>query len=101
MTATAPQKLSALIITYNEEIHMGELLTDLSFADEIIIVDSFSTDNTKAIATSFGNVKFLEREFHNYTDQRNFAIDQAKNDWVLYIDADERLTPEFKKELLQ
>jgi len=101
MTATAAPKLSALIITYNEEIHMRELLSDLSFADEIIVVDSYSKDNTKAIATSFPNVKFLEREFKNYTDQRNFAIDQANNDWILFIDADERLTPEFKQEVVE
>src|SRR6478752_4597012 len=101
MTSHSAPNLSVLIITLNEEIHIGELLTDLSFAEEIIIVDSFSTDRTKEIATSFPNVKFIEHPFKNYTAQRNFAIDQAKNDWILFLDADERLTPEFKQEVVE
>lgn len=92
--------LSVLIITLNEEVHMRELLTELTFADEIIIVDSYSTDKTKEIATSFPNVKFIEHPFENYTSQRNFAIDQAKNNWILFMDADERLTPGFKQEVI-
>lgn len=100
MTSGIP-KLSVLIITYNEAKHLQELLPDLAFADEVVIVDSFSTDKTKEITCSFPKVRFLEKEFENFTDQRNFAIDQAKNDWILFIDADERLTPEFKKELLE
>src|SRR5688572_17535263 len=100
MTVTAAPKLSALIITYNEEIHMSELLTDLSFADEIIVVDSCSTDRTREIAISFPKVKFIEHPFENYAAQRNFAIEQAKNDWILFMDADERLTPEFKQEVI-
>ena len=93
-------KISVLIITLNEEVHMYELLSDLDFADEVIVVDSFSKDRTKAISESFPNVKFIEHPFENYTSQRNFAIDQAKNDWILFIDADERLTPELKQEIL-
>jgi glycosyltransferase involved in cell wall biosynthesis len=93
--------ISALIITLNEEIHMQELLTDLQFVDEVIVVDSFSSDQTKAIATTFANVKFIEHRFENYTAQRNFAISQAKNEWILFLDADERLTPELKAEILQ
>ncbi|OUD31496.1 glycosyltransferase family 2 protein, partial [Flavobacterium sp. FPG59] len=87
-------KLTALIITLNEEDHIRELLTDLSFADEIIIVDSFSTDKTKEIANSFKNVIFLQKKFENFSSQRNFAISQSKYDWILFLDADERLTPE-------
>ena len=94
-------KISVLIITLNEEIHMYELLSDLGFADEVIIIDSFSTDRTKAISESFENVRFLENKFENYTTQRNFAIDQARNNWILFIDADERLTPSLKAEILE
>ena len=101
MGSKSVQKISALIITLNEEIHMRELLTDLSFADEVIIIDSFSTDATKKISESFANVKFIEHKFENYTKQRNFAIDQAKNNWILFIDADERLTPELKQEIIE
>ncbi len=94
-------QLSALIITLNEERNMKELLTDLAFAHEVIVVDSYSTDRTKDICLSFPNVKFIENKFENYTAQRNFAIDQASYDWILFIDADERLTPELKKEILE
>ena len=80
---------------------MQELLSDLDFADEVIVVDSYSTDNTKKIAESFDNVKFIEHPFENYTSQRNFAIDQAKNEWILFIDADERLTSELKEEIIR
>ena len=101
MNPILPEKISVLIITLNEAVHMKPLLDDLKFADEVIIVDSFSTDGTKLIATSFENVKFIEHKFNNYTSQRNFAIDQAKNNWILFIDADERLTPELKLEILE
>jgi glycosyltransferase involved in cell wall biosynthesis len=101
MDLNTNRAISALIITLNEEIHMRELLTDLQFVDEVIVVDSFSTDQTKSIATGFANVKFIENRFENYTAQRNFAILQAKNDWILFLDADERLTPELKAEIVQ
>jgi glycosyltransferase involved in cell wall biosynthesis len=94
-------KLTALIITLNEEAQMHQLLTDLNFADEIIVVDSFSNDKTEEIATSFKNVKFLQNKFENFSSQRNFAVSQAKNDWILFLDADERLTPELKNEILE
>ena len=101
MELSQSKNISVLIITLNEEAHMHELLSDLDFADEVIVVDSYSTDRTKEICLSFKNVKFLEHKFENYTSQRNFAIDQAKNNWILFIDADERLTPELKAEIIQ
>ena len=101
MNSGPSKNISVLIITLNEEVHMYELLSDLDFADEVIVVDSFSTDRTKAISESFKNVKFLENRFENYTSQRNFAIDQARNNWILFIDADERLTPALKAEILE
>jgi glycosyltransferase involved in cell wall biosynthesis len=93
-------KISALIITFNEEIHIKELLNSLDFVDEIVVVDSFSSDNTKFICEGFTNVRFIQNRFENFTSQRNFAIAQAKNDWILFIDADERLTPELKNEIV-
>ncbi len=99
MKFTPNTKISVLIITLNEENHMFKLLSDLNFADEVIVVDSFSTDKTREISESFQNVKFIENPFENYTSQRNFAIDQARNQWILFIDADERLTPELKQEI--
>jgi len=101
MISIEKQKLSALIITLNEEFHIKSLLEDLSFADEIIVVDSFSNDQTVEIVNSFKNVKLIQNEFVNFTAQRNFAIDQAKNNWVLFMDADERLTPDLKLEIIE
>ncbi len=95
------KNISVLIITLNEETHMQELLSDLVFADEVIIVDSYSVDRTKAISESFSNVRFIEHKFENYTLQRNFAIDQARNNWILFLDADERLTTELKQEIIE
>ncbi|MEG0848946.1 MAG: glycosyltransferase family 2 protein [Flavobacterium sp.] len=94
------QKLSVLIITLNEERYIKSLLEDIDFADQIIVIDSYSTDKTVAIVKSFPNVKLIQNHFTNYTAQRNFALDQARNSWVLFIDADERLTSELKTEII-
>lgn len=99
MNLNLSKKISVLIITLNEEANIQTLLDDLDFADEIIIVDSYSTDKTKEIAQSFSKVSFIENKFKNYSSQRNFAISLAKNDWILFLDADERLTPALKKEI--
>jgi glycosyltransferase involved in cell wall biosynthesis len=93
--------LSALIITYNEEHNIKHVLEDLNFADEILVVDSFSTDKTVQIAESFRNVKVTQHAFENYAIQRNFAISLAKGEWILFIDADERLTSSLKNEIIQ
>ncbi|MCP2025991.1 glycosyltransferase involved in cell wall biosynthesis [Flavobacterium sp. HSC-32F16] len=100
MNTIEKQKLSVLIITFNEERYIKSLLESIDFADEIIIVDSYSTDSTAEIVKSFSNVKLIEKQFIDYTSQRNFAIDQAKNDWILFIDADECFTPKLKTEIL-
>ena len=92
--------ISVLIITLNEENQIKPLLVDLDFADEIIVVDSFSTDKTEAICKSFEKVTFIQNKFKNYSSQRNFAILHAKNDWILFLDADERLTPALKNEII-
>ena len=93
-------KISALIITYNEENHINDVLQNIDFADEIIVVDSFSNDSTLQKLKAFPHVKVITREFKNFADQRNFAIDQANHEWILFIDADERITPALKKEIL-
>jgi len=92
--------LSVLIITYNEENHIAEVIDDLDFADEIIVVDSFSTDQTPQLVKASGKAQLIEHAFINYTDQRNFAIGAAKNQWILFLDADERLTPALKDEVI-
>jgi glycosyltransferase involved in cell wall biosynthesis len=93
------QSLTALIITHNEEQNIHPVLENLSFADEIIVVDSFSSDRTFEIACSFKNVKTIQYAFENFAAQRNYAISLATNPWILFIDADERLTPNLIKEI--
>jgi ADP-heptose:LPS heptosyltransferase len=93
--------LTALIITYNEEHNIKEVLENLDFSDKIIVVDSFSTDKTVEIARSFQNVQVVQHPFENYALQRNFAISLATNPWILFLDADERLTQKLKKEISQ
>jgi len=91
-------KLSAIIICRNEEKDIEGAIQSLLWADEILIVDSYSTDNTLTIAGNYP-VKILQRTFENYSRQRNWALDQAAYDWVLMLDADERLTPELQHEI--
>ena len=93
--------LSALIITYNEEKHIAEVIRNLDFADEIVVVDSYSTDQTAALVNSFEKAKLVQHSFVDYTSQRNFAIGCAKNPWILFLDADERLTDELKEEIIE
>jgi glycosyltransferase involved in cell wall biosynthesis len=85
-------KISAAIITYNEEHSIGMCIKTLkSVADEIVVVDSFSKDNTKAICLREG-VKFVEHVFEGHIQQKNFALTQASHDYVLSLDADEYLS---------
>jgi len=93
-------KLTALIITHNEIIHIEEMIRNLAFAHEIIVVDSFSTDGTYEKLQSFSHVKIVQHEFKNFTEQKNFALTLPTNDWVLFIDADERVSPAFKDDVI-
>jgi len=90
-----------LVLTYNEEQNINDCINSLSFCDEIIVFDSFSSDKTKEISINKG-AKVIERHFDNYASQRNAALSSIsdKYKWVLMIDADERVTPELKKEIL-
>jgi glycosyltransferase involved in cell wall biosynthesis len=96
-----PHKLSALLITRNEEKHIDEVIPNISFADEIIVVDSFSTDSTVEKLSKYSNVKVIQRNFENFADQRNFAISEASYDWILFIDADERITDSLRNEIIR
>lgn len=93
-------KLSATIITYNEVENIDAVIENLSFADEILIVDSFSTDGTIERIKKYPHVKLIQRPFLNYTDQKSYTLNQATNDWVIFLDADERLTDKLKNEVL-
>lgn len=92
-------QLTALVITLNEEKNIRDLMLNLDFADEIIVVDSFSTDKTLEILKEFSNVKIYQHVFNNFSEQRNIAIDYATNDWILFIDADERISNDLKQEI--
>ena len=94
------QKISALLITYNEEKNIKRFIEDADYADEIIIVDSYSTDRTVDIAKNFPKVKLFQRKFVNFSDQKNFAIDKASNEWITFFDADEHLPIELKQEII-
>lgn len=94
------EKVSGLIITYNEEKNIREVLECFDFCDEIIIIDSFSTDNTLEIAKTNPNVKIIQNKFEDFTKQRNLALDHANNEWVLFLDGDERITPALKIEII-
>lgn len=93
--------LSAVVLTYNEENILESCLAALDFVDEILVLDSFSTDNTVLIAKSY-KARVIERVFDNYASQRNFALDAVNpnTNWILMVDADEIVTPELKHEIL-
>lgn len=91
--------LSALIITLNEEKNIKECLDHLDWVDEIIVVDAESQDKTKEICSNY-QVKWFQRRWPGFGPQKNFGIEQAKGEWVLIVDADERVTPELKNEIL-
>lgn len=93
-------ELSAVMITYNEIEHIDAVLENLSFADEIVVVDSFSTDGTVERIKKYENVKLIQRAFKDFTDQKSYALTQASNDWILFMDADERVTNDLKHEIL-
>ncbi|MFQ5739059.1 MAG: glycosyltransferase family 2 protein [Acidobacteriota bacterium] len=94
------KKISVAIITSNEEAKIGRTLASVrEIADEIVIVDSFSTDGTAQICAQFG-CRFLRRKWEGYRKQKQFATDQTLFDWVLSLDADEAVSPELKRELL-
>lgn len=92
-------KLSVIIPTYNEEMYLEKALRSVRFADEIIVVDSMSTDKTVAIAEKY-NCKVLHRKFDNFSNQKNHALQYATGEWVLFIDADERIPNPLQQEIL-
>lgn len=91
-------KLTAIIPTGNEIHNIEDVIASVSFADEILVVDSFSTDGTYEKAQELAT-KVIRREYQYSASQKNWAIPQAKNDWILLVDADERVTPELEKEI--
>jgi glycosyltransferase involved in cell wall biosynthesis len=90
-------KISAVIITFNEEDRLPDALASLQgVADEIVVVDSYSTDRTPEIARS-ARARVWQNRFEDYGRQKNFAMDKAAHEWILNLDADERVSPELKR----
>ncbi|MGH9413568.1 MAG: glycosyltransferase family 2 protein [Terriglobales bacterium] len=93
-------KVSARINTFNEEDNIAAALESVAWADEILVVDSFSTDNTVAIARRYTG-RVIQHEFQSHGAQHNYADSLCQHDWVLVLDADERLTPELAAAMRQ
>ncbi|MBP6020232.1 MAG: glycosyltransferase family 2 protein [Burkholderiaceae bacterium] len=93
--------LSVIIISKNEAAHIADCIASVSFADEIIVVDSGSTDGTRDIAAALGAKVTLTPDWPGFGPQKNRALDLAQGTWVLSIDADERVTPELAAEIQQ
>jgi len=91
-------RITGTIITLNEEARVGEAIASLSCCDEVIVVDSGSTDRTCAVAAAKG-ARVISRTWEGYSKQKNFAAEQASNDWILSVDADERVSIELSTEI--
>jgi glycosyltransferase involved in cell wall biosynthesis len=92
------QPLTVIIPTYNEEAVLPECLESVRFADEILVVDSFSSDRTGVLALAAG-ARFLQNRFVDFSTQKNWAIERAAHDWILQVDADERVTAALREEI--
>lgn len=93
-----PQPISAVVIAKDEAANITECLASLVWADERLVVDSFSTDDTVRLAQAAG-ARVIQHPFVDYAAQRNFAQAQAAHDWILFVDADERVTPALATEI--
>ncbi len=91
-------RLAAVVLTRNEEAHIGECLASLAWADERVVFDDYSTDDTAALAEEAG-ARVLRHRLENFAAQRNAALEAVEADWVLFVDADERVTPALADEI--
>jgi glycosyltransferase involved in cell wall biosynthesis len=90
--------LSAIVVCFNEEQNIAACLESLQWCDEIVVVDSFSTDRTVEISRQY-NARVIQREWAGYQDQKKFAHSQATKEWVLLLDSDERVSSELRAEI--
>jgi glycosyltransferase involved in cell wall biosynthesis len=93
--------ITALITTFNEEKNIADCIKTLLWCEEILVVDSYSQDQTVELARSFPGVKVVQREYLGAAAQKNWAIQLAEHDWILILDADERVTPGLRSEIEQ
>jgi glycosyltransferase involved in cell wall biosynthesis len=92
-------KISACIITFNEEDRIRDCIESLDFCDEVLVVDSHSSDKTREVAQACG-ARVIERDWPGFVEQKNYVVRQAKNDWILNLDADERISSDLRSEIL-
>lgn len=95
-----PPHLTAVILTLNESPHIQPCIQSLAWADQVVVFDSFSQDDTVQLAQAAG-ATVLQNRFQNYAQQRNAALDSLQTDWVFFVDADERSTPNVAAEVRQ
>jgi len=93
-------KLTAVVLTKNEEENIDECLRSISFADEILIIDNNSTDATVDIAKKY-KARIIKNTLKSFSSQRNLALDNAENEWVLFVDADERVGTDLREEIIK
>jgi glycosyltransferase involved in cell wall biosynthesis len=91
------KRVSGFVITYNEEANIADCLESIRWADELVVVDSYSEDGTVDLARRYTD-RVIQRPFEGYVSQASFAFEQTTGDWVIWLDADERLTPEATEE---
>jgi (heptosyl)LPS beta-1,4-glucosyltransferase len=94
-------KISATIITLNEELFIGDCLKSLDFADEIVVLDSGSSDRTAEICRAHDKVRFHNHDWLGFGKQKNLAASLASNDWIFNIDADERVSAKLSESILR
>jgi (heptosyl)LPS beta-1,4-glucosyltransferase len=94
-------KVSVILITYNEEENIDSCLSSVQWADEVIVVDSYSKDRTVDIAQSYPNCKVFSEAWKGFVPAKQLALEYTSNDWVLWIDADERVTEELQHEIIK
>ncbi len=96
--SVAMQAISATLIAHNEEHNIAEALQSLSWVDEVVVVDSGSSDDTLGICRRYTD-KIFHRDWTGYVDQKNFAVENAQHDWIFSLDADERVSPDLRVEI--
>jgi (heptosyl)LPS beta-1,4-glucosyltransferase len=92
-------KITATVITLNEEGSIAECLASLYFADEIVVLDSGSSDRTEELCRQYPKVRFFHQDWLGYGRQKNRAAELASHDWILNLDADERISPELRQSI--
>jgi len=92
-------KISGVVTSFNEAHNIGDCIESLQWCDEIIVVDSFSTDRTPEIAQSYEKVRFFQRNYYGAGAQKNWAMRHVRHGWIFLLDSDERCTPALRREV--